>query len=55
MQITPPFGRLLTAMVTPFKDDLSIDWDNTVVSGSFLTREFANDAFKKFFAYFFEN
>ncbi|MFM7949364.1 MAG: 4-hydroxy-tetrahydrodipicolinate synthase [Actinomycetales bacterium] len=21
-----PFGRLLTAMVTPFKDDLSIDW-----------------------------
>ena len=26
MQITPPFGRLLTAMVTPFKDDLSIDW-----------------------------
>ena len=26
-EITPPFGRLLTAMVTPFKDDLSIDWD----------------------------
>ena len=26
MSITPPFGRLLTAMVTPFKDDLSIDW-----------------------------
>lgn len=24
--ITPPFGRLLTAMVTPFKPDLSIDW-----------------------------
>ena len=23
----PPFGRLLTAMVTPFKDDLSIDWE----------------------------
>ena len=22
-----PFGRLLTAMVTPFKDDLSIDWE----------------------------
>ena len=21
-----PFGRLITAMVTPFKDDLSIDW-----------------------------
>jgi 4-hydroxy-tetrahydrodipicolinate synthase len=27
MEITPPFGRLLTAMVTPFKDDLSIDWE----------------------------
>ena len=26
MSITPPFGRLLTAMITPFKDDLSIDW-----------------------------
>ena len=26
MQIKPPFGRLLTAMITPFKDDLSIDW-----------------------------
>lgn len=25
--ITPPFGRLLTAMVTPFNSDLSIDWD----------------------------
>jgi 4-hydroxy-tetrahydrodipicolinate synthase len=25
--ITPPFGRLLTAMVTPFKADLSIDWE----------------------------
>lgn len=26
-EITPPFGRLLTAMVTPFKADLSIDWE----------------------------
>jgi dihydrodipicolinate synthase/N-acetylneuraminate lyase len=26
MQTKAPFGRLLTAMVTPFKDDLSIDW-----------------------------
>ena len=24
--ITPPFGRLITAMVTPFKSDLSVDW-----------------------------
>ncbi len=27
MEINPPFGRLLTAMVTPFKDDLTIDWE----------------------------
>lgn len=27
MSIPTPFGRLLTAMVTPFKDDLSIDWE----------------------------
>lgn len=26
MTILPPFGRLATAMVTPFKRDLSIDW-----------------------------
>lgn len=26
MSTPAPFGRLLTAMVTPFKDDLSIDW-----------------------------
>ena len=27
MTIAAPFGRLTTAMVTPFKKDLSIDWD----------------------------
>lgn len=27
MTIRAPFGRLATAMVTPFKKDLSIDWD----------------------------
>lgn len=27
MTIQPPFGRLATAMVTPFKKDLSIDWE----------------------------
>jgi 4-hydroxy-tetrahydrodipicolinate synthase len=27
MQITPPFGRLITAMVTPFTKDGEIDWD----------------------------
>ena len=26
-QIQPPFGRLITAMVTPFSKDGSIDWD----------------------------
>lgn len=26
MSISAPFGRLATAMVTPFKDDLEIDW-----------------------------
>jgi len=26
MSIPAPFGRLITAMVTPFKDDLAIDW-----------------------------
>ena len=26
MQITPPFGRLLTAMVTPFTKSGEIDW-----------------------------
>jgi 4-hydroxy-tetrahydrodipicolinate synthase len=26
MTIAAPFGRLITAMVTPFNDDLSIDW-----------------------------
>lgn len=26
MSIQPPFGRLLTAMVTPFREDLTIDW-----------------------------
>jgi 4-hydroxy-tetrahydrodipicolinate synthase len=27
MTIPAPFGRLATAMITPFKKDLSIDWD----------------------------
>jgi len=26
MNITPPFGRLITAMVTPFTKELAIDW-----------------------------
>ncbi|MEY3994951.1 MAG: hypothetical protein RL690_347, partial [Actinomycetota bacterium] len=27
MSTPAPFGRMLTAMVTPFKKDGSIDWD----------------------------
>jgi 4-hydroxy-tetrahydrodipicolinate synthase len=27
MSTTPPFGRLITAMVTPFNEDGAIDWD----------------------------
>jgi 4-hydroxy-tetrahydrodipicolinate synthase len=27
MTIQAPFGRLATAMITPFKKDLTIDWD----------------------------
>lgn len=27
MSITAPFGRLITAMVTPFDSDGAIDWD----------------------------
>lgn len=27
MSITPPFGRLITAMITPFKKDGAIDWN----------------------------
>ena len=26
MQITPPFGRLITAMITPFSKSGEIDW-----------------------------
>lgn len=36
MSIQPPFGRLLTAMITPFKDDLSIDWSGVEKLASHL-------------------
>lgn len=36
MTILPPFGRLATAMVTPFKQDLSIDWDGVAVLANHL-------------------
>ena len=33
---TAPFGRLITAMVTPFKADLSVDWDGVEKLASHL-------------------
>jgi 4-hydroxy-tetrahydrodipicolinate synthase len=36
MSIQAPFGRLMTAMITPFKDDLSIDWDGVTKLASHL-------------------
>ena len=36
MTILAPFGRLATAMVTPFKKDLSIDWDGVATLASHL-------------------
>jgi len=36
MTILPPFGRLATAMVTPFKKDLSIDWDGVSLLAAHL-------------------
>jgi len=36
MTIQAPFGRLATAMVTPFKKDLSIDWDGVATLAKHL-------------------
>lgn len=38
MTILPPFGRLATAMVTPFKKDLSIDWDGVSTLANHLVQ-----------------
>jgi 4-hydroxy-tetrahydrodipicolinate synthase len=43
MTILPPFGRLATAMVTPFKKDLTIDWDGVSTLANHLV-ETGNDA-----------
>lgn len=42
--VTPPFGRLLTAMVTPFAADGSLDLDGAARLASYLVDEQANDA-----------
>lgn len=36
MTIQAPFGRLATAMITPFKQDLSIDWDGVATLATHL-------------------
>ncbi len=38
MSIEPPFGRLITAMVTPFNDDLSIDWAGIEELAAYLVK-----------------
>ncbi|HEX5908253.1 MAG TPA: 4-hydroxy-tetrahydrodipicolinate synthase [Propionibacteriaceae bacterium] len=40
---TPPFGRLLTAMVTPFAADESVDLDAAARLASYLVDEMGND------------
>jgi 4-hydroxy-tetrahydrodipicolinate synthase len=40
---TPPFGRLLTAMVTPFAADRSVDLDAAAGLASYLVDEMGND------------
>jgi 4-hydroxy-tetrahydrodipicolinate synthase len=40
---TPPFGRLLTAMVTPFAADGSVDVDAAAELASYLVDEMGND------------
>jgi len=39
----PPFGRLLTAMVTPFDVDGSLDLDAAAGLASYLVDELGND------------
>jgi 4-hydroxy-tetrahydrodipicolinate synthase len=42
--VTPPFGRLVTAMVTPFTADGSLDLDGAARLATHLVDEQANDA-----------
>src|SRR5215207_4966373 len=42
--VSRPFGRLLTAMVTPFTDDGSLDLDGAVRLAAHLVDEQGNDA-----------
>jgi len=40
----PPFGRLITAMVTPFDSDGSLDLDSAAALATYLVDEQRNDA-----------
>lgn len=42
-QLEPIFGRILTAMVTPFRDDLSLDLDAAVALAKYLVDDLGND------------
>ncbi|HEY5978990.1 MAG TPA: 4-hydroxy-tetrahydrodipicolinate synthase [Microlunatus sp.] len=43
MSLVPPFGRLLTAMVTPFTDDGELDHDGAATLATYLVDELAHD------------
>ena len=43
MPPVPPFGRLLTAMVTPFTDDGEVDYDGAAALATYLVDELAHD------------
>jgi 4-hydroxy-tetrahydrodipicolinate synthase len=43
-RVPRPFGRLLTAMVTPFTDDGTVDYDGAARLAAYLVDEQANDA-----------
>lgn len=42
-QLEPIFGRIMTAMVTPFRDDLSLDLDAAVALAKYLVDDLGND------------
>ncbi len=43
MSPVPPFGRLLTAMVTPFTDDGAVDYDGAAALATYLVDDLAHD------------
>lgn len=43
MTPAPPFGRMLTAMVTPFTDEGKVDYDGAAALATYLVDELGND------------